>query len=268
VQRPFISITSDYGVQTQGIGIMHGVALSIAPSANVVDLMHGLPEFNIIAAARTMESVQFLPVGFHVCICDPGVGSRRRALACLVNRGDVLIGPDNGVLLPATRFLGGLAEIHEVTNREYMTPWASATFHGRDVFVPAAAHLARGVPIGELGPRVEPGDLHPGPYEDAIVSGRVIHAKVIQVNHFGSIHLNMTQSQWEQLGFAPGKLVHLDIPGLPRLSLPVASTFSDVGQGECLILQDDYGRVEVAKNLGSFVAEYPVSIGTEVRLEH
>ena len=115
MKKPFITLTSDFGVQSQGIGIMEAVALGINPDAHVVHLMHGLPDFDLFYAARTMETINYLPVGFHVCVVDPGVGTKRKPIIIKTGRGDYLIGPDNGVLLPATRFLGGIKKVVEIT---------------------------------------------------------------------------------------------------------------------------------------------------------
>lgn len=262
----FISLTSDFGVQTQGVGIMEGTALSIAPDANVVHLMHGLPEFDVTAAARTMETVRYLPVGSHVCVCDPGVGTDRRAIICAVGRGDYLVGPDNGVFGPAIRILGGVVAVHEITNRAYMREPVSAIFHGRDIFTPAAAHLANGVPITEFGPAIEPANLVVAPYEEAVASEHEVQAKIIQINRYGSLHLNISHELWDELGIAEGDEIWLSLPGREPLRMPVTRTFGDVGKGEYLIMKDDYGRVEIAKNLGSFVEDIPVKVGDEATI--
>ena len=266
MQKPFISITSDFGVQTQGVGIMEGVALSIAPDANVIHLMHGLPEFDIIAAARTMETVRYLPVGCHVCVCDPGVGTSRKAIICEVGRGDHLIGPDNGVFIPATHLLGGLRRVHQITNPRYMKHPVSPIFHGRDIFIPAAAYLSLGVDISEFGPELAPESLTPSPYNEATIEDNEIHAKIIQINRYGSLHLNILHEVWDGIGISQGRFLTLIIPGLCNLVVPVCQTFGDVPEGQCLILKDDYGRVEVAINLGSFVEKYPAKVGQEVIL--
>ena len=265
-EKAFISITSDFGVQTQGVGIMEGVALSIAPEANVIHLMHGLPAFDITAAARTLETVCYLPVGCHVCVCDPGVGTNRKALICQVTRGDYLIGPDNGVLIPASRVLGGLVRVHEITNPKYMKHPISPIFHGRDIFMPAAAYLATGVDITEFGPTIDPSTLVAASYDEAIVKDKEIHAQIIQINRFGSLHLNILHEIWDTFDLQPGNQVTLLLPRFGELTLPVCLTFGDVPEGEVLILKDDYGRVEVAKNMGSFVEQYPVEIGEKVIL--
>lgn len=264
--KPFISLTSDFGVQSQGVGIMHGVALSIAPEANVIHLMHGLPAFDVIAAARTMETVKDLPVGYHVCVCDPGVGTSRRALICQTMRGDYLIGPDNGVLLPAARKLGGVKEVRSITNESYMRLPVSPIFHGRDIFAPSAAHLATGVPFETFGPQVATSELVAAPYEEAILSGKTIKARIIQINHFGSIHLNVSHELWDSLALDQRRSIQADLPGGRAVHLKVGQTFGDVPKGENLILKDDYSRVAIAKNMGSFVKEHPLVIGDDVTI--
>lgn len=262
--KPFISLTSDFGVQTQGVGIMQGVILSIAPDANVIHLMHGLPEFDITAAARTMETVYFLPVGAHVCVCDPGVGTSRKAIICETGRGDYLIGPDNGVLIPATKFLGGIVRVHEIANSKYMKQPVSPIFHGRDVFSPAAAHLAVGIPISEFGPLLNNDDLVSAAYDEACCDNNKIVAKIIQINRFGSIHLNISHEIWDgyNLSLKVGVIIETKMYGCMNISF--CRTFGDVPHGDYLILKDDYGRIEVAKNMGSFVGDFPLKINDEI----
>lgn len=245
---------------------MEAVARDIAPEANVVHLMHGLPAFNIVAAARTLETVHTIQVGVHVCVCDPGVGTARKAILCRTARGDYLVGPDNGVLLPAARMLGGITDVYEITNTEYMRLPVSPIFHGRDVFVPAAAHVAAGLNPELLGTRLAPRSLIPAPYEEAIVNGNEIRATVIQINRYGSIHLNVLHSAWDSLGIKNGSKVHIKLSGEKPVELTACRVFGDVDKGYLVILKDDYGRVEVAKNLGSFVQDHPVSIGDGVTL--
>lgn len=265
-EKPLITLTSDFGIQSQSVGVMEAVALGIAPDANVVHLMHGLPAFNIVAAARTLEAVHTIPVGTHVCVCDPGVGTHRKALVCGTARGDILVGPDNGVLLPAARMLGGITFAIEIINPKFMRQPVSPIFHGRDIFVPAAAHIALGTPPDLLGPRIELDGLVAPPYEEAVISGNEIRATVIQVNKYGSIHLNILHAVWDLLDIGQGALLRMKLPSEEMVELISCRTFGDVQAGKHLILKDDYGRVEVAKNLGSFVQDYPVSIGDSIIL--
>src|SRR3989338_2368837 len=160
-----ITLTSDFGVQTQGVGNMEAIAYPICPEAKVIHLMHGIPDCDIVSGARAMETVQYMPVGYHVCVVDPGVGTKRRGLIIKTKRGDYLIGPDNGVLMPIAMKLG-INKVVEVTNEEFMIRPVSPIFHGRHVFTPAAAYLASGVKIEEFGKTLNPKELVKGPYED------------------------------------------------------------------------------------------------------
>ena len=160
MKKPLITFTSDFGVQSQGVGIMEAVALEINPEANIIHLMHGLPDFNLFYAARVMETINYIPVGCHVCVVDPGVGTKRKPIIIETGRGDFLIGPDNGVLIPATRFLHGIKNAVEITNENYMRKPVSPIFHGRDIFTPAAAYLSKGVKIEEFGKRLNPKNWH------------------------------------------------------------------------------------------------------------
>lgn len=264
MDRQLITLTSDFGVQTQGVGLMEGVAQFIAPEAQVIHLMHGLPAFDVTAAARTLESVRYLWPGAHVCVCDPGVGSDRKPVIIEVERGDFLVGPDNGVLIPASRILGGIKRVHLISNTSYMRTPVSPIFHGRDIFVPTAAYLCSGVKMKEFGPVIDSFSLVPAPYADAVAESAHFCSKVIQINRFGSIHLNITHEAWGSAAIERGSTVEVSAPGLAEVPIKVGAIFSDVKEGECVILPDDYGRVEIAVNKGSFVQAYPVEIGDEV----
>ncbi|MBI2657429.1 SAM-dependent chlorinase/fluorinase [Candidatus Woesearchaeota archaeon] len=262
MKKPIISLTSDFGVQTQGVGIMEAVALQINPEAKVIHLMHGLPDFNLHCAARTMEAVTYMPIGFHVCVVDPGVGTKRKPIIIETGRGDFLIGPDNGVLIPATRFLGGIKKAVEITNEKYMRKPVSPVFHGRDIFTPAAAYLSKGIKINGFGKEISPKNLARAPYEEAKAEGNKINAKVISINKFGSIHLNITHAEWDKFNIKLNSFVALNL-GNKSLNLPHSATFGDVANGEPLIFKDDYGKMEIALNMGNFSKKYSVSIGDE-----
>lgn len=262
-KRPFISFTSDFGVQSQGIGIMEGVARTICPDAHIIHLTHGLPDYDLMTGARNLEAVNWLPIGFHVCVIDPGVGSKRKCLAIKCKRGDYLVGPDNGVLLPAARILGGIIKVVEITNKKYLHEPISPIFHGRDIFTPAASWLARGIKITELGPELNPASLVPPPYEEAILMDREIEAQVISINKFGSFHLNIQAELWEQAGIKLKEIVELEFKN-QKLHIMFVETFSEVIVGDPLIMKDDYGRMEVAINQDAFISHYPLEVGESV----
>ena len=262
MKKPFITLTSDFGAQSQGAGIMEAVALEINPEAKVIHLMHGLPDFNLFYAARTMETISYMPIGCHVCVVDPGVGTKRKPIIIKTGRGDYLIGPDNGVLIPATRFLGGIKKVVDITNKKYMRHPVSPIFHGRDIFTPAAAYLSKGVKIEEFGKKLNPKELVKAPYEEAKVKNNEIKAKVISINKFGSIHLNIRHQLWDIFNVKLDNLVTLNF-NKNNIKLPFAATFGDVSKGKSLIFKDDYGRIEVAINMGNFSKKYGVKISDD-----
>jgi len=267
MKRPIITLTSDFGVQSQGVGIMEGVATEINPEVHVIHLMHGLPSFNLSYAARTMETLNYMPVGYHVCVVDPGVGTKRKPIIIKTGRGDFLIGPDNGVLIPATRFLKSIKNVVEITNKKYMKKPVSPIFHGRDIFTPAAAYLSKGVRIEEFGKKLYPKNLAKAPYEEAIIKkDQSIHAKIISINKFGSVHLNIMHETWDKFDVKINDLLDLFFDD-EELEAPFVITFGNVNKGDPLIIKDDYGRIEVSLNQSSFAKNHEVKIGDSFVIE-
>lgn len=263
--RMLVTLSSDFGVQSQGVGAMEAMVFLRAPEAKVIHLMHGLPEFDVIAAARTMETLRYLPCGIHVCVCDPGVGSSRRGVAIQVERGDIFIGPDNGIFPSACELLDGIIAVRELTNDRFHRRPVSPIFHGRDIFASVAGFLAAGVEFEQLGPAVDPDSLEPTPYTEARPEGNGLVATVIQVNRFGSLHLNILHEQWDSLGHSLGETISIRHPtNRWEVEAQYGTTFSDVAPGEIVVLKDDYGRVEVASNRSSFAQKYATKIGDEL----
>ena len=242
---------------------MEGVIFEINPDAKVIHLMHGLPDFNLSYAARALETANYLPVGCHVCVVDPGVGTKRMPIIIETKRGDFLVGPDNGVLIPGARFLGGIKKSVEITNKKYMRNPVSPIFHGRDVFAPAAAYLSKGVKIEKFGRNLNPNELAKAPYEEAIFDGGKIKAKIISINKFGSLHLNITHKAWGKFNAKLNEAVNLKFKN-KSIDMPFAVTFGDVKKGSPLILKDDYGRIQISLNQDSFEKKYKVKIGDEI----
>ena len=259
-----ITLTSDFGVQSQGVGNMEAVIYPICPDAKVVHLMHGIPDFNLLVGARTMETVQFMPVGYHVCVVDPGVGTNRRAIIIQTMRGDYLIGPDNGVLLPIAKILG-IKKVVEITNEKFMLKPVSPLFHGRHIFAPVAAHLAAGINIPEFGKEINPDHLTKVPYDEAIVTGNKVKATIIHINKYGSLHLNLTHKEFDTLVLVHNQKVTLNLKS-KKITLPFVNTFGDVLEGKEVLLKDDYGRIEVAINCGNFAKKYKLKVGDKITL--
>lgn len=266
LKQPIITFTTDFGVQSHDIGVMEGVAFEINPDASIIHLMHGLPSFNLSYAAITLETLSYMPIGCHVCVVDPGVGTKRKPIIIETKRGDFLIGPDNGVLIPATRFLKGIKKVVEITNKSYMKKPVSPIFHGRDIFTPAAAYLSKSVKIDEFGKKLNPKNLVKAPYEEAKIEGDKIRAKIISINKFGSLHLNITHETWDKFMVKINDLFDLFF-GSEEIEAPFVTTFGDVDKGNPLIMKDDYGRLEVSLNQDSFKKNHNVNIGDDFVIE-
>ncbi len=256
-----ITLTSDFAVQSRGCGTMEAVAYDINPDAKVIHFMHGLPSYDLFEAARAMETVTFIPQGFHVCVVDPGVGTKRKPIIIKTKRGDYLIGPDNGCLISAARLLGFEKAVH-ITNEKYMRHPVSYIFHGRDIFTPAAAYLSKGVEIEDFGEELKFDELFKAPYEEAVLKDDKIESVVINKNKFGSVHLNILHEEWDRF-VKKGDKLELTFDGKTKIEMPVVDTFGEVEQGKPLIMKDDYGRVEVALNMEDFSNKYEIKVGVE-----
>ena len=156
-----LTFLSDYGHDDDFVGVCHGVIARTAPDARVIDITHGIPRHDIrIRRARAAPRAALLPGGVHIAVVDPEVGAERRAVALRTAEEDrVLVGPDNGLLLPAAKRFGGVVEAVEIGRPSTVSSPTAATFHGRDVFAPVAAHLAGGAPFAEAGEPIEPDKL-------------------------------------------------------------------------------------------------------------
>jgi hypothetical protein len=263
--RPFLSFLTDFGPDGPA-PVCRGVMLTIAPDAQIVDIGHNVRKYAIRDGAFLLWSaVPFLPVGVHVAVVDPGVGTDRRPIAIKTHRGDVLVGPDNGLLMPAADVLGGVEEVHELANPEYALDSVSRTFHGRDLFSPAAAHLALGVALKELGPPVDPQALVRLDLPEPEVGQNRIRAVVLYVDHFGNVQLNLKREHLEQAAVVPGVTVELEI-ALDRYYAVAARTFADARAGDIILYEDAYANVAIAISGGSAAEMFGVGAGQEVRI--
>lgn len=259
-----VTLSSDFGPGNIGCGAMEAAVFEICPEARVIHLCHTIEPFNIKEGARTLEGVAKLPVGIHVGVVDPGVGTKRKGIAIQTGRGDFLIGPDNGLLRPSAEFLGGIVKVFELANEKYHRKPVSPIFHGRDVFAPASAYLAKGISPDELGPKIDPKKLEPAPYPEAKWDGGKIECEVIHINENGSLFLNVRAEEMEKV-VKLGETIKLPY-GARHLVAIYAKTFGDVPVGKPLILNDDFGRVEVAINQGNFALTFNVKRGDTLTL--
>jgi len=255
--RPFVSILSDWGERDPSPAICRGVILGIAPEALVVDISHEVDKYNIRHGALLLWcAVPFLPIGAHIAVVDPGVGTPRRAVALETSRGDYLVGPDNGLLLPGAERLGGITRAHLIENPAYRLPLVSSTFHGRDIFSPAAAHLAAGVPLEQIGSPIDPNSLVTLDWPTPTVRFGELELNVIYIDTFGNAKLGgLTGDLVEALGsLSRGEelLVEVGSGRKPRShQLKWATTFGDAAPGEPLLYEDSYGRLCIAVNQGN-----------------
>jgi hypothetical protein len=238
----------------------------IAPGVEVIDITHGIPPQQVLHGALTLaKTLPYFPVGVHVAVVDPGVGSGRKALALRGGDGRVYVGPDNGLLLHAADRLGGVAEAREIASPAYMLEPISRTFHGRDVFAPAAAHLATGVALAELGPELDPGSLVRLQVPSPRVEAGVVDAVVLAVDRFGNIQLNVTAADLERAGIGEGDRIEVEAV-FERIYAVVARTFADVRRGDIVLYEDSYANVAVAINGGSAAEMLSSRPGQAVRL--
>ena len=250
VRYDWVSFTTDYGTSDGFVAACKGVIAGIAPAARVLDITHEVEPHDVRRGGAVLaHTVGYLPTSIHLAVVDPGVGGSRRAVV-LVTANGLLVGPDNGLLLPAADVLGGVVAAYELAERKYRLPEVSMTFHGRDIFAPAAAHLANGVAPVEFGREVEITDLVrlPSPYS-SVVDGR-LSSEIVGADRFGNLQLAAGPADLAALGVLPGDTMRVQL----RRSVvdgQLGATFSDVPAGSLLVHVDSSGQVAVAVNGGS-----------------
>jgi S-adenosyl-L-methionine hydrolase (adenosine-forming) len=267
VPRP-ITFLSDYGLADEFVGVVHGVIAGICPQARVIDLGHGIPRQDVQAGATMLErALPFTPPGVHLAVVDPEVGARRRAVALRTAREDrLLVGPDNGLLLPAAERFGGVHEAVEISASPWRLEPVSATFHGRDVFAPVTARLACGEPLAAAGPPLEPAELvAPERFQPRREPGALV-AHVVAADTFGNAMLDASHGDLLECGLRLGDPVAAR-SGSRRVRGVVARTFSDVRPGGLLLYEDSGGSLALAVNGGNAAALLGLRTGDEVRLE-
>jgi S-adenosylmethionine hydrolase len=246
-----ITFLSDFGLQDDFVGTCHGVIKSIAPEAEIIDITHGIPPQAVLQGALVLaNTVPYMPEGVHLAVVDPGVGGARRPLVLRDETGRLYVGPDNGLLVPAAERMGGIAAAHELANPDYALQPVSRTFHGRDLFSPAAAHLTRGIELDELGPPLAVDSLARLDLPVPDLSPERIAAAVLYVDKYGNVQLNVNTEQLEELGIVPGSQVELELRG-ERYFAVAARTFADARSGDIILYEDAYDNVALAINRGN-----------------
>jgi S-adenosylmethionine hydrolase len=258
-----VTLLSDFGTRDTYAGVVEGAILQVAPDARVLHLTHGVPPGDVAAGARALaDAVTHLPVGVHVAVVDPGVGTDRRALVLTSADGRQFVGPDNGLLVAAAERCGGVATAHALS----IPDDASPTFHGRDVFAPAAGRLALGEPPDSLGGSVDPGDLVRMAVPGATVESGLLRAPCVHVDRFGNCALAAVAADLEGSGLVAGSAVAVSVRGLPRGAARRGRTFADVPPGALVVLVDSAGAVALCINGGDAASELRLAIGDDVEL--
>jgi S-adenosylmethionine hydrolase len=292
LQPPLITLTTDFGLSDTYVGVMKGVILSIAPQARLIDLTHDVAPQNLLeAGARLDAAIDYFPPGaIHLAVVDPGVGSARAACVVETERA-LFVAPDNGVLTQPLRRIGieRFVRLGD-TARPYMLPAVSATFHGRDVFAPVAAHLANGLPLAALGEVQEPdaagGSLLvslplPAPQPGRDAEGRsILQLHVLYADRFGNLITDLSPTDWEtwRRAGAYGTMETqrasredrqaVEIRAGARNWQGIARTFADVPQGEPLAYWGSAGRLEIGIRDGNAQRELGIGPGDTLLMIH
>ncbi|MDJ0874751.1 MAG: SAM-dependent chlorinase/fluorinase [Desulfobacterales bacterium] len=259
-----ISLTTDFGLQDEYVGVMKGVILAAAPASRIVDLCHGIEPHNVVQAAFMIEAAfrHFPPESLHLLVVDPGVGGKRRILFAEAG-GHRFICPDNGLLTRIAQ-TAGLGPIREVANRRLFSPRISATFHGRDIMAPAAAFVARGGDPAQLGDEIS---------GDAIVrlktgvpqmgaDGR-LRGLVVSIDRFGNLITNIGRDLLDRwLRDNPKQLFQIDIGG--QLTTHLHDAYEEALPGQTLAILGSRQTLEIAVNQGSARDRYQVDTGCAV----
>jgi len=262
-----ISFLSDYGLRDEFVGIVKGVIADIAPHARVIDLTHEVPPFDVRAGSLALaRCISYVPSGIVLAVVDPGVGTARRGVAVSVGEGrGVLIGPDNGLLSMGTALAGGADAAVVLNNPQYHLEAPGATFAGRDIFAPAAAHLCNGVPLAELGEAVDPNLLLPGVVPLSRTEGDETIAEVTWIDRYGNCQLNVGPDDVAALGNRLSVVLTSPTGERSTRAANVVRNFSEIGGGIGLVV-DSFGMLAICVDRGSAADELSITVGDAVRL--
>lgn len=258
------SFTTDYGLADGFVAACHGVIGRTAHHVRIIDITHQVPPQDVRRGSVVLaQTVPFLPRAIHLAVVDPGVGTQRRGIIIQAPDG-TLVGPDNGLLLSAAEALGGISRAFELTNPDYRLDSVSRTFHGRDIFAPAVAHLANGVPVSALGTEIDAGDLVRLPAPELRVERGRISAEVTTVDHFGNLTLAATASDVDRAVLPRVVNVHT---GQRRFTATMGTTFADVSPDELVVLVDSSEHLAIAVNSRSAAERLSVTAGDIITVE-
>ncbi len=267
MHAPIITFLSDYGLEDDFVGVCHGVIAAICPQARVIDLTHGVRRHDVREGALILaQALDYLPVGVHLAVVDPGVGGERRAVALALADGRLLVGPDNGLLSLAVARGDGIVEAVDIAQSPFSLQPVSATFHGRDIFAPVAAALAAGEPLSAAGEPLQPAQLATLELRPARVHDGALAARVGHIDRFGNVQLEAHAEDLAPLGLHLGDDCVLALSDGSRHRLRYGRRFGDAGDGELLLYEDSAHQLAVAVNQSSAAERLVVALDDELRI--
>ena len=266
MSRPVITLLTDYGVDSEFPGICHGVIRRIAPDAAIVDITHAIPRHDARHGALVLRNaLPFMPVGVHIAVVDPQVGTERRAVAVRCEDGRILVGPDNGVLALAIEQCGGAVEAADVSRSSHRLEPVSVTFHGRDVFAPVGAALAAGEELAAAGDPIDADSLTPLDLPRPRREGDVVIAHALLVDVYGNVTLDVHHDDLPGTGLSYGAPLEVNAGGRSRRAM-FTGTFAVVPAGDLRVYEDASRTLALAVNRGNAATELAISADSEVRL--
>jgi len=264
LRRPIISLLSDFGLKDPYVAEMKAVILSICREASIIDISHEIEKFNIRMGAFILaQAARYFPEGtVHVAVVDPGVGTARRPIIIETKR-SLYVGPDNGLLILAAQN-DGIKHVYEITNPEYMLKKVSRTFHGRDIFSPAAAYLAKGVEPSQFGPVIR--DPVKPSFSSPEIREKTIMGEIIHIDEFGNLITNIQEENLKAAGISEGMELTVQL-GRRRLTLKMCSSYEEAQRNTPLSIIGGTGFLEISVNRGNASEILKVKTGTPITLK-
>jgi len=258
---PIITLLSDFGLKDPYVAEMKAVILSICHDAHIIGISHNIEKFNIRAGAFVLASaIPYFPDGtIHVAVVDPGVGTKRRPIIVQAKR-SFCVGPDNGLLMLAAQ-KEGIRHVYHISNQRYMLPKVSGTFHGRDVFAPAAAHLARGTPSSDFGPEIH--DYAIPEFAKPRTTKGELCGEVLHVDDFGNIITNISKGDLDKTGIIEGFRLSIKLRG-KATRMKFCSAYGETPSKTPLALIGSHDFLEIAVNQGNASKTFKTKVGDTV----
>ncbi|RLE54434.1 MAG: hypothetical protein DRJ30_05200 [Candidatus Methanomethylicota archaeon] len=257
-----ITLLTDFGMKDPYVAEMKGVILNIYPQANIIDITHQVEKYNVIQGAFILASAaKYFPKGtIHVVVIDPGVGTKRKAII-IESKRYFFVGPDNGVLTMAAK-MDGIRRIIEISAENYLGDRFSLTFHGRDIFAPVAAYLAKGVKIEELGEEID--RIVEVKLPEPQIKGERIFGIIIYVDSFGNIITNISKEHLQKIGVE--RRLKATMRGEKSLELKICRAYGEVEKGEFLAIIDSFNLLEISMNQGNAAEKLKVKSGEKIEI--